>query len=72
MNLLKFNKFLEIFWWACAVLTLIMVVTMIFIQGWDKWAIYFIAPVLCVILALVRRFLGKRLKNSEAFRDKGK
>lgn len=72
MNLAKMNKFLEIFWWVMAVLTLVMVIIMCVVEDPDKWKFYFLVPVICVILAIVRRFMWKRLKKSESFRDGSK
>jgi lysylphosphatidylglycerol synthetase-like protein (DUF2156 family) len=69
MNLAKLNKKLEIFWWWMAGISLVLVVILTFADGWDKWAIYYFAPVIASVLALVRRFLAKRLAASEAFRD---
>ena len=72
MKLSKMNRALEIFWWVMAGVTLIMVVIMIFVDGWDKWSFYLLAPILCIVLALVRRFMAKRLAKSEAYRDSQK
>ena len=69
MNLAKMNRVLEIFWWVMGAISLIMVLIMGFMQGFDKWSAYFLAPVICFILAIVRRFMWKKLKKSEAFRD---
>lgn len=69
MNLAKMNKVLEWFWWAMAVVTLIMVTIMCFIDEPSKWTFYFVVPAISAILALVRRFMWKKLKKSEAFRD---
>lgn len=72
MKLSKMNRALEIFWWAMAAITFIMVVIMIFVDGWDRWGFFLLAPGICVVLALVRRFMAKKLAKSEAFRDSNK
>ncbi len=72
MNLAKMNRVLEIFWWSMTIVTLVAVVIMCFSEGADKWMFYFLVPVICAILALVRRFMWKKLKKSEAFRDAAK
>lgn len=69
MNLAKLNKNLEIFWWWMAGISLILVVVLSVMDGFDKWSFYFLAPAMAVVLALVRRFLANRLAKSEAFRD---
>ncbi|MBK9190248.1 MAG: hypothetical protein IPM77_01445 [Crocinitomicaceae bacterium] len=69
MNLAKLNKKLEIFWWWMAAISLILVVVLCFMDGFDKWAFYFLAPAVAALLAVVRRFLAKKLEKSEAIRD---
>ena len=69
MNLAKMNRILEIFWWSMAVVTLVLVIVMSIVDAADKWAYYYAVPGICVVLALVRHFMWKKLKNSEAFRD---
>jgi len=69
MNLAKLNKNLEIFWWCMAGISLVLVIILSIMDGFDKWSFYLVAPVLAALLALVRRFLAKRLAKSEAFRD---
>lgn len=72
MNLATVNKRLEIFWWFLAIVTLIMVIIMSFVQGFDKWKWWFFIPVIAALMALLRRWMYNKLKNSEAFRDKAK
>lgn len=66
MNLAKLNKKLEIFWWWMAGITFVMVFVLIIMQGADKWSAYLLAPIIAAVLALVRRFMAKRLARSEA------
>ncbi|MBK6524619.1 MAG: hypothetical protein IPO32_10260 [Crocinitomicaceae bacterium] len=66
MTLSRLNKILEIFWWVVAGITLLIVVLMIVIEGWDKWGIYLLAPIVAILAALLRRFAAKRLAKSEA------
>ncbi|MBL4662063.1 MAG: hypothetical protein JKY22_00480 [Flavobacteriaceae bacterium] len=68
-SLAKVNSVLEKFWWVLTAVSFIMVVVFCFIQGWDKWTFYFIVPVVTTVMALMRRFLRKRLEKSEAERD---
>lgn len=67
-GLAKINRILEIFWWSMAAATLVLVIAMCIIDGWDKWAFYFIIPLLTAVMALIRRFAANRLKKSEAFK----
>jgi len=68
-SLAKVNSILEKFWWAMTVVTFLMVLIFCFKEGFDNWVYYFIIPVLTAFMALMRRFLRKRLEKSEAERD---
>jgi len=68
-SLAKINSALEKFWWAMTAISLVLVLIFCFKQGFDTWLIYFLVPVLTALMALMRRFLRKRLEKSEAFRD---
>lgn len=72
MTLSKLNRVLEIFWWSVAALMFVLVIIMIFLEGFDKWAVYFLVPVFAVFAALIRRFAAKRLAKSEAEREQNK
>ncbi|MBI3136117.1 MAG: hypothetical protein HYZ14_15685 [Bacteroidetes bacterium] len=69
MNLAKLNRTLEIFWWWMAGITFVMVVIFSITDGLDKWSFFFLAPLIAVLAALVRRFAAKKLAKSQAFRD---
>jgi len=72
MTLSRLNRILEIFWWSVAALMFVVVIIMVFMEGADKWAFYFLVPVFAVFAALIRRFAAKRLAKSEAFRNENK
>lgn len=72
MTLSRLNRILEIFWWSVAVLMFILVIVMVWLEGADKWASYFLVPVFAVFAALIRRFAAKRLAKSEAFKNENK
>lgn len=65
-SLAKVNSILEKFWWAMTVATFILVLVMAIMQDFDKWAFYFLVPVLTILMALMRRFMRKKLEKSEA------
>lgn len=65
-SLAKVNSVLEKFWWAMTAVTIILVLVFSFMEGFDKWAIYFLVPVLTALMALMRRFMRKKLEKSEA------
>ena len=68
MSLAKVNRSLEIFWWIAAAITLVLVLIMCFAESWAKWGLYFVVPALAVLMALLRRFMGNKLKKSEAIK----
>ena len=72
MNLAKLNRTLEIFWWWMAGITLVLVIIFSITDGFNKWAFYYLAPLIAVFAALVRRFAAKKLAKSEAFREEQK
>lgn len=64
MNLARLNKILEQFWWAMAIVSFVAVTYFCFTEGWNKWAFYFIIPIIAVLMALVRRFMKNKLEKS--------
>ncbi len=64
MNLARLNKILEQFWWAMAIVSFIAVTYFCISEGWNKWAFYFVIPIIAVLMALVRRFMKNRLEKS--------
>jgi len=69
-SLSKINRVLEIFWWSMTAVTLILVVILSLMYGFDKWGFYFVIPFFTALMALVRRFMSRRLEKSEAFKAK--
>jgi len=72
MDLIKLNKILEKFWWGVAIVTFLAVCYFSFTDGFDKWMIYFVAPTLAVVMALMRRFMVKKLDRSQQPKNKRK
>lgn len=69
-SLAKINRVLEIFWWSMAIVTAIAVTILTIMYGWDKWGFYYIVPLLTAFMAVMRRFMSKRLTQSEAEKAK--
>ena len=65
MDLAKLNKILEKFWWAMAIVTLLGVAYMAVTEGMNKWSFYFLVPFFCVLMALVRRMMSKKLDRTK-------
>jgi SNF family Na+-dependent transporter len=70
MNLVKLNKILEKFWWTMAVITLLGVTYMAITEGMDKWSFYFLVPFFCVLMALMRRMMAKKMDRSTPPKNK--
>jgi len=66
MNLSKLNKILEKFWWAMAITTLLGVAYMAVTEGMDKWSFYFLIPFFCVLMALMRRMMAKKMDRTNS------
>ncbi len=65
MDLAKLNKILEKFWWVMAIVTLLGVAYMAVTEGMNKWSFYFLVPFFCVLMALVRRMMSKKLDRTK-------
>ena len=65
MDLAKLNKILEKFWWVMAIITLLGVAYMAITEGMNKWSFYFLVPFFCVLMALVRRMMSKKLDRTK-------
>ncbi len=72
MDLAKMNKILEKCWWAIAIITLIAVSYFSYLQGLQKWKIYYTVPILAILMALMRRFMKKKLDKSQEQKNKKK
>ncbi len=64
-SLAKVNRMLEIFWWSMTIVVVILVTVLSLMYGWDKWALYYVIAVLTALMALMRRFMARRLAKSE-------
>jgi len=66
------NKIFEKFWWSMAIIILVALIYFTFVDGISKWAFYFVIPVLCVAMAMMRRFMIKRLEQNQIPKGKKK
>lgn len=67
MDLAKASKIQMYFWFGATGVTLIMVAILYFQDSIESW--YFLVPVICFAVALMRRWLWLRLEKSMAERD---
>jgi len=59
------NKIFEKFWWSMAIIIFIALIYFTIVDGFAKWSFYFVIPVLCVGMAMMRRFMIKRLETNQ-------
>ena len=72
MHLEKMNNILEKFWWVVAILTFFAVAYFSYLQGLNKWKLYFVVPILAIGMALMRRFMKNKLAKSQQQKTKKK
>lgn len=63
-NFKRMNNVMKIFWLSMTVVTLLIVVIMGFMDGWDRWVYYLVFPGIAFLMYLFRRFAGNRVANS--------
>ena len=66
------NKIFEKFWWSMAIIVFISLIYFTVNDGFSKWSFYFIIPLLCVAMAMMRRFMIKRLESNQKPPNKNK
>jgi hypothetical protein len=59
------NKIFEKFWWSMAIIIFISLIYFTINDGFAKWSFYFVIPFLCVAMAMMRRFMIKRLESNQ-------
>jgi hypothetical protein len=59
------NKIVEKFWWSMAIFIFVALVYLTIVDGFAKWSFYFVIPVLCIAMAMMRRFMIKRLETDK-------
>ena len=55
-----------------AIIIFIALIYFTIVDGFEKWNFYFIIPVLCVAMAMMRRFMIKRLEGNQKPSNKKK
>lgn len=61
----KMNRFLEIFWAALTIVTLIMAFYLLAADGWDKSKYMMMMPLLPAAMWLMRRGLRRHLEKKQ-------
>jgi membrane protein implicated in regulation of membrane protease activity len=63
---------MEIFWLSLGVVTLIAVLYLNFTQGTEKYAFYFVFPLIAFMAYLGRRFMRKRMEKTIRMKEEQK
>lgn len=62
-----YNKIMQVFWLAMAVVIGVSVTYMCITEGFEKWAFNYVFAVLALFVYLVRKFMMKRMKKHQEF-----
>lgn len=57
----KMNNVMKKVWLGIFLISFVIVVIMVFIDGWDRWMYYFVFPGLALLMYLFRRFAGGKV-----------
>lgn len=60
-----YNKIILGIWWSIAILSSIIITIMGFIQGFDRWAEYYVFTGLAFFIIFVRRYTSKKVYPSD-------
>lgn len=59
----RYNQIMLYFWLFVGVFALVAVTYFGIIEGFDKWAYYYIFPGLAILMFLMRRYMMKRMQK---------
>lgn len=62
-----YNKIMQFFWLAMAVVIGVSVTYMGFTESFEKWAFNYVFAVLALFVFLIRRYMMKRMKKHQEF-----
>lgn len=65
-----YNKVMIYFWAALTVVLILVITVMGFKEGFNRWAMYYLLPVLTLFILLIRRFMMRRMKKHQEFLEK--
>lgn len=68
----NYNKIMQYFWLAAAVLITLFVTIKGFMEGFDRWYQFYIFAVIALLMFLVRRWMMKRMIKHIAFLEEQK
>ena len=62
-----YNKVMMYFWAAMTVVLFVTITFMGFKEGFNRWSMYYIMPVITLFILLVRRLMMKRMKKHKEY-----
>ncbi len=62
-----YNKFMQVFWLAIGIISLIYITYKGITDGFDRWAMYYAFSFLSFIAFFARYFMIKRMKKHQEF-----
>jgi hypothetical protein len=60
------------FWMAMTVVSTVAITFMGFTDGFNKWSMYYVLPVITLGVFFIRRFMMKNMEKHQAFLDEQK
>ncbi len=58
-----YNKIMHYFWLAASILTTIIVTIMGFVEGFDRWSLYYVFAGMSALMYLFKRWMMKRMQR---------
>ncbi len=58
-----YNKIMLYFWLAASILTTIIVTIMVFLEGFDRWSLYYVFAGMSALMYLFKRWMMKRMQR---------
>ncbi len=67
-----YNKIMLYFWLAASILTTLIVTIMGFLEGFDRWSLYYVFAGMSDLMYLFKRWMMRRMQRHMAFLEKQK
>ncbi len=67
-----YNKIMLYFWLAASILTTIIVTIMGFVEGFDRWSLYYVFAGMSALMYLFKRWMMKRMQRHMEYLEQQK
>jgi hypothetical protein len=67
-----YNKIMLYFWLLAAVLTALIVTIMGFVEGFDRWSLYYVFAGMAALMYFFKRWMMRRMQQHLAYLEKQK